>query len=95
MERKNAFYTMGVTLSAGHSLNWFRDNFAENETFEELLNDITNVPIGSNGLLFTPYLVGERTPHADANIRGSFIGLDSSHKKRILYGRSSRELPFH
>ena len=73
---------MGVTLSAGHSLNWFRDNFAENETFEELLNDITNVPIGSNGLLFTPYLVGERTPHADANIRGSFIGLDSSHKKR-------------
>ncbi|HFK1788511.1 TPA: xylulokinase [Bacillus pacificus] len=80
--KENAFYTMGVTLSAGHSLNWFRDNFAENETFEELLNDITNVPIGSNGLLFTPYLVGERTPHADANIRGSFIGLDSSHKKR-------------
>ncbi|MGK3723212.1 xylulokinase [Priestia megaterium] len=80
--KENAFYTMGVTLSAGHSLSWFRDNFAENETFEELLADINHVPIGSNGLLFTPYLVGERTPHADANIRGSFIGMDASHKKR-------------
>jgi xylulokinase len=80
--KENAFYTMGVTLSAGHSLSWFRDNFAENESFEELLADINNVPIGSNGLLFTPYLVGERTPHADAAIRGSFIGMDASHKKR-------------
>ncbi|MEQ7807740.1 xylulokinase [Priestia aryabhattai] len=79
--KENAFYTMGVTLSAGHSLNWFKENFAENDTFEELLADLKNVPIGSNGLLFTPYLVGERTPHADATIRGSFIGMDASHKK--------------
>ncbi|MDP1442118.1 xylulokinase [Priestia megaterium] len=80
--KENGFYTMGVTLSAGHSLSWFKDNFAENESFEELLADINNVPIGANGLLFTPYLVGERTPHADATIRGSFIGMDASHKKR-------------
>jgi xylulokinase len=79
--KENAFYTMGVTLSAGHSLSWFKDIFAENDTFEELLADLKNVPIGSNGLLFTPYLVGERTPHADATIRGSFIGMDASHKK--------------
>ncbi|KRD91725.1 xylulose kinase [Bacillus sp. Root147] len=80
--KENAFYTMGVTLSAGHSLSWFKENFAEKDTFEELLADLKNVPIGSNGLLFTPYLVGERTPHADATIRGSFIGMDASHKKR-------------
>ncbi|MDR4410456.1 xylulokinase, partial [Bacillus anthracis] len=50
--KENAFYTMGVTLSAGHSLGWFKDNFAKNVTFEELLADLKNVPIGSNGLLF-------------------------------------------
>ncbi len=80
--KENAFYTMGVTLSAGHSLSWFEENFAENDTFEELLADLKNVPIGSNYLLFTPYLVGERTQHADATIHGSFIGMDASHKKR-------------
>lgn len=78
----NAYYTMGVTLSAGHSLKWFKETFAEKETFEELLAEIDEVPIGSNGLLFTPYLVGERTPHADALIRASFIGMDSSHTRR-------------
>lgn len=79
--KENAFYTMGVTLAAGHSLSWFKDTFAEKETFESLLASLAEVPIGSNGLLFTPYLVGERTPYADSNIRGSFIGMDSSHKR--------------
>lgn len=78
----NAYYTMGVTLSAGHSLSWFKETFATEETFEELLAEIDEVPIGSKGLLFTPYLVGERTPHADALIRASFIGMDSSHTRR-------------
>ena len=41
--------------------------------------------IETNGLVFTPYLVGERAPYADAFIRGSFIGSDSSHKRQILY----------
>ncbi|MFD2044806.1 xylulokinase [Ornithinibacillus salinisoli] len=77
-----AFYTMGVTLSAGYSLTWFKDVFASEETFEDLLVDIGSVPVGSNGLLFTPYLVGERTPHADAAIRASFIGVDSSHERK-------------
>lgn len=78
----DAYYTMGVTLSAGHSLTWFKDVFAENEDFDELLKEVDTVPVGSNGLLFTPYLVGERTPHADATIRGSFIGMDSSHQRK-------------
>jgi len=43
------------------------------------------VPAGSNGLLFTPYLVGERTPHADSVIRGSFIGLDGSHNQNHMF----------
>jgi xylulokinase len=80
--KEDAFYTMGVTLAAGYSLSWFKDVFAKNNSFDELLNEVDQVPAGANGLLFTPYLVGERTPHADAHIRGSFIGIDSSHKKR-------------
>jgi xylulokinase len=79
--KENAFYTMGVTLAAGYSLSWFKETFAENEDFEQFTSDIASVPIGSNGLLFTPYLVGERTPHADSSIRGSFIGMDAAHKR--------------
>ena len=77
-----AFYTMGVTLAAGYSLSWFKDAFAPATSFDELLSEIHNVPAGSNGLVFTPYLVGERTPHADAAIRGSFIGMDGSHRRK-------------
>ncbi|MFF2587976.1 xylulokinase [Peribacillus butanolivorans] len=79
---ENAFYTMGVTLAAGFSLSWFKDVFAEHETFEEMLEGIDEVPVGANGLLFTPYLLGERTPHADSQIRASFIGMDASHNKK-------------
>lgn len=80
--QQDSFYTMGVTLSAGHSLEWFKRTFAENEDFDELLDGIEDIPIGANGLIFTPYLVGERTPHADASIRASFIGMDTSHTKK-------------
>lgn len=85
--KENAFYTMGVTLAAGYSLSWFRDTFAKGESFDSFLAGLAEVPIGANGLLFTPYLVGERTPHADAVIRGSFIGMDASHK-RIDFARA-------
>jgi xylulokinase len=77
-----AYYTMGVTLAAGYSLSWFRNVFAKDESFEELVKEAGTVPPGSNGLLFTPYVVGERTPHADAAIRASFIGMDSSHERK-------------
>ncbi|MDF0725822.1 xylulokinase [Cytobacillus sp. S13-E01] len=79
---ENAYYTMGVTLSAGYSLTWFKDVFAVNEDFDVLLDGVGNVSIGANGLIFTPYLVGERTPYADSVIRGSFIGMDASHTKK-------------
>src|SRR5690606_12780308 len=67
--KEDSFYAMGVTLAAGYSLSWFKKTFAPNESFDEMLAGIENVKPGSNGLLFTPYLVGERTPHADPNIR--------------------------
>lgn len=77
---QDAYYIMGVTLAAGHSLNWFKETFAADKSFDELLSGVSSIPAGSGGLLFTPYIVGERTPHPDANIRGSFIGMDSGHK---------------
>ncbi|HET7656696.1 MAG TPA: xylulokinase, partial [Bacillales bacterium] len=80
--KSGAWYAMGVTLAAGYSLNWFKLAFAKEEDFDEMLGSLEKVPVGSNGLLFSPYLSGERTPHADANIRGSFIGIDGSHRKQ-------------
>ncbi|MGY3715719.1 xylulokinase [Sutcliffiella cohnii] len=77
----DACYTMGVTLAAGYSLSWFKNVFAKTEQYTDFLNGIELVPPGANGLLFTPYLVGERTPHADSTIRGSFIGMDGSHRR--------------
>lgn len=76
---ESAFYTMGVTLAAGYSLTWFKETFAPDVSFEELLEKAAESPAGAKGLLFTPYIVGERTPHADADIRGSFIGAHSGH----------------
>ncbi|GIP20603.1 xylulokinase [Paenibacillus sp. J22TS3] len=82
--RADAFYAMGVTLAAGNSLTWFRDTFAPQSSFDELLEALDEIPPGAGGLLFTPYLPGERTPHGDASIRGSFIGLDSRHTRDHL-----------
>ncbi|TVY03249.1 xylulokinase [Cohnella terricola] len=79
--KENAFYAMGVTLAAGYSLSWFRNTFAKGESYDKMLEGVGDIPAGSSGLLFTPYIVGERTPHADAKIRGSFIGIDGSHTR--------------
>jgi xylulokinase len=78
----DAYYLMGVTLAAGYSLSWFRDTFAKGESFEQLVAGIQDIPAGSDGLLFTPYLVGERTPYADSQIRASFIGMDAGHSMK-------------
>lgn len=75
----DAYYSMGVTLAAGNSLQWFKETFAKDKSFEELLSDINQVERGSEGLFFTPYIVGERTPHFDSQIRGSFTGIDTKH----------------
>ncbi|MBF0779244.1 xylulokinase [Streptococcus cuniculi] len=75
----NVKYSMGVTLAAGNSLSWFKQTFAEKLTFAELMSCINEVGIGAEGLLFTPYITGERTPYIDSQIRGSFIGIDMRH----------------
>lgn len=77
---ENVAYSMGVTLAAGSSLSWFKETFAPEASFETLLAEISNVAPGSDGLLFTPYIVGERTPYSDSQIRGSFIGMDIHHR---------------
>ncbi|CAM3600588.1 xylulokinase [Erysipelothrix urinaevulpis] len=74
-------YSMGVTLAAGSSLTWLKNTFFENETIEEMIEYAQASNTGSNGLIFTPYLSGERTPHLDSKIRGTFVGIDQTHKK--------------
>ena len=71
----NKFYSMGVTLAAGYSLSWFKKNFASEISFDEMVDSAKSSTIGANGLLFTPYIVGER---GDGDIRGAFIGVDGT-----------------
>lgn len=66
---------LGVTLSAAGSLQWYHDTFAASSSFDELLKNAETSPVGANGVTFKPYLAGERTPHMNPNLRGSFSGL--------------------
>jgi len=74
------WHLMGVMLSAAGSLQWFRDTLAAGSDFAELLAVAERVPAGSDGLLFLPYLSGERTPHPDPDARGAFVGLTVRHE---------------
>ncbi|PWF99488.1 xylulokinase [Levilactobacillus bambusae] len=76
----NQYYSMGVTLAAGYSLDWFKKTFAKNTDFTDFVASAAKSTVGANGLLYTPYLVGERAPYADAEIRGSFLGVDGTHQ---------------
>ncbi|MGA9160155.1 MAG: xylulokinase [Actinomycetota bacterium] len=73
------WHLMGVMLSAAGSLRWYRDAFAPGVAFGELVEDAAQAPPGSDGLLFLPYLTGERTPHPDPLARGAFVGLTVNH----------------
>jgi xylulokinase len=80
------WHVMGVTQAAGLSLRWFRDRFgysAEDgrDPYERLTAEASEAPPGSDGLLWAPYLMGERTPHLDPNARGALIGLTASHTR--------------
>ncbi len=78
------WHMMGVMLSAGGSLRWLRDALAPGRSFEHLVNGAAEIPAGSEGLLFLPYLTGERTPHHDPLARGAFVGLTVRHDLRHL-----------
>jgi len=71
----DTWHLMGVMLSAAGSYRWFRDAIAPDRNFSELDEAAASVRPGSNGLIFLPYLTGERTPHPDPNARGAFVGL--------------------
>jgi len=73
------WHMMGVMLSAAGSLRWYRDTVAPGVGFDDLLAPAAAVPAGSEGLLFLPYLTGERTPYPDPLARGAFVGLTVRH----------------
>lgn len=74
------WHLMGVMLSAAGSLRWYRDTLAPGVDYDDLLAaPVTDIPVGSEGLLFLPYLTGERTPHPDPLARGAFVGLTVRH----------------
>ncbi|MBE5768410.1 MAG: xylulokinase [Clostridiales bacterium] len=89
-----AWHVMGVTQAAGLSLKWFRDTFCDAEKqaaqqmdidpYDLMNKEAALSPIGANKLLYAPYLMGERTPHLDADCRGMFFGLSAMHTRRDL-----------
>ena len=78
------WHMMSVMLSAAGSLRWFRDALAPGVPFGDLVGAAAEVPAGSGGLLFLPYLSGERSPHPDPLARGAFVGLTVGHDRRHL-----------
>jgi xylulokinase len=90
----NKWHTMGVTLAAGGSLRWVRDMFGGAElevakwtgddAYDLFAREASKAEAGSEGLLFLPYLIGERCPHPDPQARGGFIGLTLRHNRRHI-----------
>lgn len=88
------WHLMGVMLSAGGSLRWYRDKLGDVErryskehnrdAYDLLIDPAAKVPAGSEGLLYLPYLSGERTPYPNPNARGVFFGLSLRHTKAHL-----------
>lgn len=80
------WHVMGVTQAAGLSLRWFRDRFGAGpddgrDPYVRLTDEAAQAPPGSDGVLWAPYLMGERTPHLDANARAALVGLAASHSR--------------
>ncbi len=80
------WHVMGVTQGAGLSLRWFRDQFGVIDgdgcdSYDKLTAEASLVPSGCNGLIWAPYLMGERTPHLDPFVRAALVGLTASHTR--------------
>lgn len=91
---RGQWHQMGVILSAGGSLQWYRNQLAGElvaeakrkkvDPYELMTERAASAPVGSEGLFFLPYLTGERTPHADPHARGAWIGLSPRHTSAHL-----------
>jgi xylulokinase len=80
------WHVMGVTQAAGYSLRWFRDQFDAvgdpgQDAYARLMTEASAVPAGADGLLWAPYLMGERTPHLDPHARGALVGISATHTR--------------
>jgi len=73
------WHVMGVTQSAGLSLNWLRQTFFAGQSYDALTEGAALVAAGSEGLEWAPYLLGERTPHLDPTVRAAFVGISTGH----------------
>ena len=83
------WHVMGVTQAAGLSLRWFRDKFHSEQadgrdSYDQLCEEAASVSAGAGGVFWAPYLMGERTPHLDPNVRGAFVGLSASSTRADL-----------
>ncbi|MCP5110066.1 MAG: xylulokinase [bacterium] len=78
------WHVMGVTQGAGLSLQWFRNQLAPGTGYDTLTADAATAPVGSQGLFWLPYLMGERTPHLDASARGGWIGATAKNTRADL-----------
>jgi xylulokinase len=81
---RDKWHVMGVTQGAGLSLQWLRNQLAPGMSYDELTAEAATAPAGSQGLFWLPYLMGERTPHLDAQARGGWIGLTARHTRADL-----------
>jgi xylulokinase len=78
------YYLLGVTLAAGGSLRWYRDTFAPNHSYTDLM-DLANRSLpGANGVLFLAHLSGERSPYLDPDTRGAWVNLSLAHTQADL-----------
>jgi xylulokinase len=81
---RDKWHVMGVTQAAGLSLQWLRNQLAPGAGYDALMDEAAQAPAGSQGLFWLPYLMGERTPHLDAQARGGWIGLTARHTRADL-----------
>ncbi|MBA2521028.1 MAG: xylulokinase [Chloroflexia bacterium] len=81
---RTGWYTMGATMAAGMALKWLRDEMLQvpgDDAYDRMTGWAREAAIGAGGLLFLPYLAGERTPHMDSEARGAFLGLATHHSR--------------
>jgi len=75
------WHVMGVTQAAGLSLRWLRDQLRSTDGYDAMIAEAAQVPAGAGGVLWAPYLMGERTPHLDPDVRAALVGLVASHHR--------------